>query len=46
MATKKPETQNAPVDRVPGYEQRDANVKALLQFAFGWLSCLPLPWWE
>ena len=37
MATKKPETQNAPVDRGAGYEQRDANVKALLQFAF-WMA--------
>jgi len=37
MATKKPGTQNAPVDRGLGYEQRDANVKGLLQFAF-WMA--------
>ncbi|HXQ26528.1 MAG TPA: hypothetical protein VN822_09000 [Candidatus Acidoferrales bacterium] len=37
MATKKPETHNAPVDRGLGYEPRDANVRALLQFAF-WMA--------
>ena len=36
MATKKPQD-NAPVDRGPGYEQRDANIGALVQFAF-WMA--------
>jgi hypothetical protein len=34
MATKQPHT---PADRGPGYEQRDANIPGLLQFAF-WMA--------
>lgn len=37
MATKEPHGGNAPVDRGPGYEQRDANIGALIQFAF-WMA--------
>jgi hypothetical protein len=37
MATKESHGANTPVDRGPGYEVRDANVRALLQFAF-WMA--------
>ena len=37
MATKESHGANAPVDRGLGYEVRDANVSALLQFAF-WMA--------
>jgi len=37
MATKEAHGANTPVDRGPGYEVRDANVHALLQFAF-WMA--------
>lgn len=37
MATKEAHGANTPVDRGPGYEVRDANVRALLQFAF-WMA--------
>lgn len=39
MATKHPHTPDAPGGPGPGYERRDANVRALLQFAF-WLAVL------
>src|SRR5271163_3346465 len=37
MATNQPDTPGAPGERGPGYEVRDANPKALLQFAF-WMA--------
>jgi len=37
MATKESHGANVPVDRGDGYEKRDANVGALLQFAF-WMA--------
>jgi hypothetical protein len=37
MATDHPDKPNAPGERGPGYEVRDANPKALLQFAF-WMA--------
>ena len=37
MATNHPHTPGPPADRGPGYERRDAHVKALLQFAF-WMA--------
>ncbi|HXX43725.1 MAG TPA: hypothetical protein VEJ38_03280 [Candidatus Acidoferrales bacterium] len=37
MVTKESHGANTPVDRGPGYEVRDANVHALLQFAF-WMA--------
>jgi len=37
MDTKHSNKPNDPVDRGPGYEQRDANIPALLQFAF-WMA--------
>lgn len=37
MATKEPHGANIPVDRGDGYEKRDANVGALVQFAF-WMA--------
>jgi len=37
MATKESHGANVPVDRGDGYEKRDANVSALLQFAF-WMA--------
>jgi hypothetical protein len=37
METKGPYKPGQPVDRGPGYEQRDVNVKGLLQFAF-WMA--------
>ncbi|HXJ16371.1 MAG TPA: hypothetical protein VNM68_04145 [Candidatus Polarisedimenticolia bacterium] len=39
METKHPPKPDAPVDRGAGYERRDANIPALLQFAF-WLAVL------
>jgi hypothetical protein len=35
MEIKGPFKPGEPVDRGPGYEQRDANIKGLIQFAFG-----------
>lgn len=37
MEIKQPYAPGTPTDRGPGYEQRDANVKGLLQFAF-WMA--------
>ena len=37
METKQPYGPGQPVDRGSGYEQRDANIRALLQFAF-WMA--------
>jgi len=37
MATKESHGANTPVDRGSGYEVRDANIRALLQFAF-WMA--------
>lgn len=37
METKQPYGPGQPVDRGPGFEQRDANIKGLLQFAF-WMA--------
>ena len=37
MESKGPFKQGEPVDRGPGYEQRDANIRGLLQFAF-WMA--------
>ena len=37
METKQPYGPGQPVDRGPGYEKRDANIKGLLQFAF-WMA--------
>jgi len=37
MATKGSHGANTPIDRGPGYEVRDANVSALIQFAF-WMA--------
>jgi hypothetical protein len=39
MATKHPQSPDAPVEPGAGYERRDANIAALLQFAF-WLAVL------
>lgn len=39
METKRPRTPDAPPDTSAGYERRDANIRALLQFAF-WLAVL------
>jgi hypothetical protein len=37
METKQPYRPGEPVDRGPGYEQRDANIRGLLQFAL-WMA--------
>ena len=37
METKQPYGPGQPADRGPGYEQRDASIKSLLQFAF-WMA--------
>src|SRR5690348_12069737 len=37
METKQPYGPGQPADRGPGYEQRDANIRSLLQFAF-WMA--------